>query len=117
MKDHPTNSSGAQREKLDTAPYDLVPFIEMTESYVRIAEFGAKKYVPWNWSKGLSRVQLCCSLLRHTFAYIRGQDMDPDSKISHVDHIMWNAATLAHNVHHKLEDGRRREPKRDYHKT
>lgn len=109
-----TAPSGAQREKLNALPYDLVPFKEMTDAYVRVAEFGAKKYAPWNWSKGLSRVQLIGSLLRHTFAYLRGEERDGDSGLLHTDHILWNAVALAHNVHHNLEDGRRVEPPRDY---
>ena len=114
MKDHPAAASGAKREKLHVLPYDLVPFQEMTEAYVRVAEFGAKKYEPWNWSKGLSRVQILGSLLRHTFAYLRGEETDKDSGLSHTDHILWNAAALAHNVRWNLEDGRRVEPLRDY---
>ena len=114
MKDHPAAASGAKREKLHVLPYDLVPFQEMTEAYVRVAEFGAKKYEPWNWSKGLSRVQILGSLLRHTFAYLRGEETDKDSGLSHTDHILWNAAALAHNVRWNLEDGRRVEPLRGY---
>jgi len=113
-EDHPAAASGAKREKLNVLPYDLVPFQEMTEAYVRVAEFGAKKYAPWNWSKGLSRVQILGSLIRHTFAYLRGEECDKDSGLSHTDHILWNAAALAHNVRWGLEDGRRAEPPRDY---
>lgn len=114
MTDHPVTETGAAREKLGRLPYDLVPFQELTEAYVRVAEFGAKKYAPWNWSKGLSRVQLCCSLLRHVFAFIRGEDRDPESGLMHTDHILWNAVTLSHNVYWNLADGRRAEPPRDY---
>jgi hypothetical protein len=109
-----SNSNGAQREKTDAIPYDLIPFQEFAEAYARVAEFGAKKYAPWNWSKGLGRTQICCSLLRHTFAYIRGEDKDKDSGLSHTDHIVWNAVALVHSVHHNINDDRRKEPKRDY---
>ena len=114
MKDHPAAASGAKREKLHVLPYDLVPFQEMTEAYVRVAEFGSKKYEPWNWSKGLSRVQILGSLLRHTFAYLRGEETDKDSGLSHTDHIIWNAVALGHNIRWNLEDGRRVEPPRAY---
>lgn len=116
-EDHPAAASGAKREKLNALPYDLVPFQEMTEAYVRVAEYGAKKYAPWNWSAGLSRVQIIGSLLRHTFAYLRGEERDSGPKGSgllHTDHILWNAAALVHNVKWGLEDGRRPEPPRDY---
>lgn len=110
----PSTAAGAEREKLHTLPYDLVPYQEITEAYIRVAEFGAKKYAPWNWTKGLSKVQIIGSLLRHTFAYLRGEEKDPDSGLSHTDHILWNACALVHNKHWKLEDGRRVEPERDY---
>ena len=109
-----THTSGAQREKLATLPYDLVPFQEIAESYSRVAEHGAVKYAPWNWSKGLPRVQILGSLLRHSFAYLRGEEFDKDSGLSHTDHILWNAVALVHNVHWGLEDGRRAEEKREY---
>ncbi len=115
LREHPTAASGAEREKLGALPYDLVPYQELTEAYCRVAEHGAEKYAPWNWSKGLARVQLLGSLLRHTFAYLRGQERDRDSGLLHTDHILWNAVALVHNVHHGLEDGRRAEPPRDYH--
>lgn len=110
----PAEASGAMREKRDAIPYDLVPFQEMTEAYARVAEFGAKKYAAWNWSLGLKRVQILGSLLRHAFAYLRGEDRDRESGLLHTDHILWNAAALSHNVHWNLEDGRRAEPPRDY---
>jgi hypothetical protein len=110
----PANSSGAKREKLHALPYDLIPFQEIVAAYARPAEFGSIKYEPWNWSRGLSRVQLLGSLLRHTFSYLRGEDRDTDSGLLHTDHILWNAVALCHNVHWNLEDGRRGEPSRAY---
>ena len=110
----PSAGTGAQREKLHALPYDLVPFQEIAEAYARVAEFGAQKYAPWNWSQGLPRVQLLGSLLRHVFAYLRGEDRDRDSGLLHSDHILWNAVALVHNIHWNLEDGRRGEPERDY---
>lgn len=114
--DHPAAASGAKREKLNVLPYDLTPFQEMTDAFVRVAEFGAKKYEPWNWSKGLARIQLIGSLLRHTFAYLRGEDRDRETGLLHTDHILWNAVVLSHNVQWNLEDGRRPEPTREYKK-
>ena len=80
MNDFPATESGAQREKLDVPPYDLVPYQEITDA----------------------------------FAYLRGQERDPDSGLLHTDHILWNAAALSHNVHWNLADGRRAEPPRAY---
>lgn len=100
-----THTSGAKREKLGIL-YDLVP-IEAIEAYSRVAEFGAKKYAPWNWAKGLPRMQIAASLIRHLWAYMRGEDCDKESGLAHTDHIVWNAVTLAHHHHHGMEDDRR----------
>lgn len=116
----PSAASGAQREKLHVLPYDLIPYQELSEAYARVAEYGALKYAPWNWSKGLARVQLLGSLLRHSFAYLRGEEFDSGPKgsgLHHTDHILWNAVALIHNVHWNLEDGRRAEPQRAYKDT
>lgn len=110
----PTTSSGAMREKANATPYDLVPYQEFTDSFSRVAEFGAIKYDAWNWSKGLPRTQLLCSLLRHAFAYLRGEDRDAESGLMHTDHILWNATVLVHGVRWGLEDDRRGEPHREY---
>jgi hypothetical protein len=111
---YPAAPTGALREKLHAPKYDLVPFREMVDAYVRVAEFGAKKYDAWNWSKGLSRIQILTSLLNHTWAYLRGEEKDRESGLLHTDHILWNAVTLVHNVEWGLEDGRRVEPSRAY---
>ena len=128
----PAAKSGAMREKMNVLPYDLVPFQEITDAYVRVAEYGAEKYTvrdedgnitssgAWNWSKGLSRVQIIGSMLRHAFAYLRGEDYDSGeggSGLLHTDHLLWGACTLCHNIHWNLEDGRRKEPPREYKET
>ncbi len=112
-RDAPENES-AERAKLKCPDYGLVPFQEIAESYSRVADYGAGKYSAWNWTKGLPRAQILASLMRHAFAYLRGEDYDKESTLSHADHILWNAAALVHNIHHDLEDGRRTEPARGY---
>jgi hypothetical protein len=67
----------------------LIPMIE-------VLEFGAKKYAPFNWTKGLKYTETCDSLLRHTHAFLEGEDNDPESKLSHVGHILANAMFLSY---------------------
>lgn len=118
VKEQPSDSlTGAKRGKLDLPSYHPVPYQEITDSYVRVATYGFKKYgSSWNWSLGLRRTQIIGSLLRHTFAYLRGEDIDTESGLSHTDHILWNAVALAHSVHHNILDDREPEPERDYSK-
>ena len=115
---HPVDAvTGAQREKLHTPPYDLFPFDEVVPAYCAVAEHGATKYEPWNWTKGLSRAQLASSAARHLFAILRGKQIDDGrngSGLPHSWHLLWNAAALVHNEHWELTDGIRAEPKREY---
>lgn len=109
--------TGAQREKLHATPYDLFPFAEVVPAYCAVAEHGARKYEAWNWTKGLSRVQLLGSAARHLFAMLRGERYDSGPKgsgLSHSWHLLWNAVALVHNEHWQLADNVRGEPYREY---
>lgn len=66
------------------------------EPMVRVLEYGAEKYTPNNWKKGMSQAELMDCLLRHCFAWTRGEDNDPESKLSHMGHILSNAMMLSY---------------------
>lgn len=66
------------------------------EPMVEVLMFGAKKYSPNNWKKGLSWTETCESLQRHLNAFIDGEDNDQESKLSHVGHILCNAMFLSY---------------------
>ena len=57
-------------------------------------EMGAKKYGDYNFRKGISYTRIINSLLRHTLAYLGGEDKDSESGLSHVDHIGANFSML-----------------------
>jgi len=40
---------------------------------------GEIKYDGWNFLKGHGRLQLCAAILRHTFAIMRGEDVDANT--------------------------------------
>lgn len=63
---------------------------------VQVLEYGATKYAPDNWKKGLNREEILESLLRHVFELMdqvdRGEsDLDSESGLEHIGHIMCNA--------------------------
>jgi hypothetical protein len=80
----------------------LVDFRSL-EPMVEVLEFGAKKYSPDNWKKGLPVRSIIESLLRHTFAFLRGQDKDPESGLSHIGHMMCNLMFLSYVMMNKKE--------------
>ena len=86
--------------------WSLVDF-ESLVPMVRVLEYGADKYDAHNWKKGFPYTKLMESMLRHCFAYLEGEDKDPESGLDHVGHILCNAMFLAYNhKHHPQFDDR-----------
>lgn len=56
------------------------------EGVARVLSFGAKKYSAHNWRKGIHQSRLIGAALRHLFAYLRGEDNDPETGLSHLLH-------------------------------
>lgn len=69
------------------------PMMDLLDSYAieqlsAVLTFGAKKYASHNWRKGISYGRLIAAALRHLFAFLRGEDKDPESGLPHVAHAM-----------------------------
>lgn len=64
------------------------------EQLANVLTFGAKKYDSWNWSKGIAYSRLIGSTLRHLFEFMRGVDIDPESKLPHMAHAFCNCMFL-----------------------
>lgn len=75
------------------APMHLVPW-EMVLFLAKIYQMGAAKYAPRNWEKGMAWSRVFNSLMRHSIAFWIGEDNDPESKLHHMLHVIWNATTL-----------------------
>lgn len=61
------------------------------EPMVRVLMFGATKYEPFNWQRGLKKDEILESMQRHLAKLIDGEQNDPESGLSHIGHIMCNA--------------------------
>ena len=57
------------------------------EGLAKVLTFGAKKYAAHNWRGGITYSRLIAAALRHTFALLRGERLDPESGLPHVDHL------------------------------
>lgn len=58
------------------------------EQLAKVLTFGATKYAAHNWRQGLHKSRLIAAGLRHLFAYLRGEDTDPETGLSHAAHAM-----------------------------
>jgi hypothetical protein len=84
------------KPRLDLVPYSTI------QALARVLGFGAKKYGDWNWTKGLSWSRPFSALLRHLWAWFWGEDIDPESKLHHLDHVLANACFLRHYTEHNI---------------
>jgi len=60
--------------------------------------YGAVKYGDNNWRGGIDNSRLIGALLRHLSAYMRGEDTDPETGVSHIDHVGANWMFLSSNT-------------------
>lgn len=87
----------AVRDNQDKTRFDLIPPCFIRE-VAEVFTFGAKKYSPENW-KGFTPEQqeeIKASLLRHIYAYLEGEELDPESGLSHLAHAGCNLAFLSY---------------------
>lgn len=84
--------------------WSLMPF-EAIEEINKVLDFGAKKYAAHNWrtGSGFKYTRVLSSLLRHTFAWARGEDLDPESGLSHLAHMGCNVVFLIYYNKYKTQ--------------
>lgn len=62
---------------------------------------GGGKYPPHNWRSGMKYSRCSSSLLRHMFAFLRGEDYDDESNLLHIAHVAVRALFL---LQYQLDD-------------
>jgi len=62
----------------------------------QVAAFGADKYGEHNWKagQGLHFSRIFNALMRHAWAWWRGETIDPETGLHHMAHAAWNALAL-----------------------
>jgi hypothetical protein len=80
--------------------WSLVDF-DSLEGLVRVLEYGKDKYARDNWKLGMPVTQVTESLMRHLFAFAKGEDVDPESGCRHISHVLCNAMFLEYILREK----------------
>ncbi len=79
----------------DKTPYDLLS-VEFMEGIAEVLKFGAKKYEPHNWAKGIRYSRVFSALMRHLWDWWRGERLDPETNLHHLFHAGCCLMFLAH---------------------
>jgi len=77
--------------------WDLLP-LDVVEGAVAGFTHGAAKYAPNNWRKGARWGRLFAALQRHLQAFWRGEEIDEDSGLHHLDLAQCELMMLRGNV-------------------
>lgn len=85
--DELTHLSEAMKFDTEKVRMELIP-PELMDAVGAILTFGAKKYADRNWELGMSWGRVFGALMRHMWAWWRGQNLDPETNKSH----LWHAA-------------------------
>lgn len=72
---------------------ELLP-VRALEDIARVLTFGAEKYSEENWREGFTYKRIIGSTLRHIYAWVRGENTDPETGISHLSHAACNLLFL-----------------------
>lgn len=100
-----------ERKNVGKLKWSLVSWTALAPM-VEVLMFGATKYSSHNWKKGLKYTEISESLQRHLNAFMEGEDNDPESKLSHLGHILCNAMFLSYmHIFRKDLDDRYKENK------
>lgn len=95
IKDAPVQRDQQPSDKFDLGKlrYDLIP-PEPLEELVKVYNFGAAKYGDTNWKKGMSWSRYFSALMRHAWAFWRGETYDKETGIHHLAHCAWSCFSL-----------------------
>jgi hypothetical protein len=89
--------------------HSLHPVAALDE-IAKVWSFGERKYNAFNWTAGFAWRRPLAAALRHIYAWSAGEDVDPESGLSHLAHACCCLEMLIHYQRHNTgTDNRHKE--------
>lgn len=85
----PKDTLGGRKDDTGKLPWHLIPW-DAVRSIVKVLQFGAAKYAPRNWEKGMDWDRPFAALMRHLTSWWEREPCDPDTGKSH----LWHAGCM-----------------------
>jgi hypothetical protein len=86
--------------------YDLIDGYALDE-LAKVYTYGTVKYDDNNWRKGMKWSRIFGALMRHSWAFWKGEEIDPESGHPHMAHAAWQClALLNYSKYRKKFDDR-----------
>lgn len=73
--------------------FDLIP-PHALEEVAKVYAFGAEKYARRNWEKGLAWCRVFGAIMRHSWAWMRGETFDRETELHHMAHAAFGCLAL-----------------------
>ena len=83
--DNPVRYDGGRKDDGGKDPWHLLPW-DAVRGIVKVLRFGADKYQPRNWEKGMDWSRCYSACIRHLTAWFHGEPKDADTGYSHLWH-------------------------------
>lgn len=81
------NPKAVRAQKEGKVQLELLPTVALREE-AQVLQHGAEKYGMRNWRiDHISALTYVGAIMRHLLAWADGEDIDPDSGLSHLSHI------------------------------
>lgn len=87
------NSMSATKYDDGKPQYALIPAVPL-EALAKLFTIGGRKYSPWNWRKGMAWSRIFSAMMRHAWAWMRGERYDQETGQHHMTSVMWCAMVL-----------------------
>lgn len=85
---------------------------EFLDGISQVLTYGAEKYDTWNWAKGIRYGRVFGALMRHLWAFWRGEELDSETNMPHLWHagccLMFLTHYQAHKRYKKFDDRHKR---------
>ncbi len=109
LRIHGIDGAG-RKDDAGKARYDLIP-ADALEEVARVYTMGAEKYGDRNWERGMKRGRIFAAMMRHAWAWWRGEIHDPVDGQHHLASVVWCGLSLiAYDLRGIGEDDRRPSP-------
>lgn len=68
---------------------------EIIEAFARVSgQAAGEKYPERNWEKGMEWMRQYASAMRHLLKWAKGEDLDPETGLPHIEHALWRIGAL-----------------------
>ena len=86
--------------------YDLISPVGL-EELAKVYTHGCVEYGDHNWRKGIRWSRIFGAIMRHLWAFWKGEDLDSESGLPHLAHAAWGCfALLEYRKTHSKHDDR-----------